>query len=379
MTRPTPGIAIRPATRQQSKLRLAIFGPSGSGKTMTALRLATGLTRVIPGKIGLIDSELGSSELYADRWPFDVAHVPDHSTDAYIAHINAFAKAGYDVLIIDSLSHPWEWLKEWVDTLAQAKYRGNTWAAWNEGTPKQRALIDAILTYPGHIIATMRSKTEWSIDKENSNKPTRVGLAPQQRPGSEYEWTLLFELSVAHTLTCIKDRSGRFQDLMVTKPDETLGEDVARWLQEGGDPIPMPEVTLDVSPPAASEMLARIAERLIAGGLTREYAGRRLPFIGWLLQRAVTTITDVTMNEAEALLRRLADPERVVMLLDEWRLSMSHEAEAVKAVPAEEHFPTDGPAPEPEAEAEAAKPARRTGKGKAATTSRSRKAKAAEA
>lgn len=316
-------IGIRPAARQRVNLRLSIFGPSGAGKTMTALRIATGMTHIHPGKIGLIDSELGSSELYADRWPFDVLHVPDHTTDTYISAIQEFARAGYEYLIIDSFSHPWEWLKTWVDTLAQAKYRGNTWAAWNEGTPKQSALLNAILTYPGHVIATMRSKTEWSVDKNNSNKPVRVGLSPQQRPGSEYEWTLLFELSVDHILTCIKDRSGKFQDVMITKPGEDLGAEIATWLQEGADPLPLVLPPTEVTVPAQPDALAAIAQLLIAIGLTREHASRRLPFLSWLLDRPLSNITEVTAAEAERLHARLSDVGRGVELLDEWRAAMT--------------------------------------------------------
>ena len=99
------------------------------------------------------------------------------------------------MLVTDSLSHPWHELLQEVDRLASAKYQGNTWSAWSEGTPKQRRLIDAILGFPGHVIATMRSKTEWSVEsgKGGKTKPVRVGLAPEQGKGIEYEFDLLLE------------------------------------------------------------------------------------------------------------------------------------------------------------------------------------------
>jgi hypothetical protein len=218
------------ATKEQSKLRLALFGPSGSGKTYTALRLAAG----IGGRVALIDTERGSASKYADRFEFDTLELPSVEISTYVDAIRA--AAGYNVLIIDSLSHAWQELLAKIDRIAKAKYQGNTWSAWSEGTPEQRHLVDALLSFDGHIIATMRSKTEWSLDKDERSgktKPTRVGLAPEQGKGIEYEFDLLMELSVDHVVNIIKDRTGKFQDRLVEKPGEELGKEIAAWLGEG--------------------------------------------------------------------------------------------------------------------------------------------------
>ena len=222
------------ATKEQSKLRLAIFGPSGAGKTYTALRLASG----IEGKIAVIDTERGSASKYADKFNFDVLELPQKSIDIYVQGIDAAAKAGYSVLIIDSLSHAWKELLDEVEKLAKAKYRGNTWSAWSEGTPKQNKLVDAILDFPGHVIATMRSKTEWTTEQTDrgTSKPVRVGLAPEQGKGIEYEFDLLMEMSVDHIATVIKDRTGKYQDQLIDKPGEDFGKDLAVWLSDGLPP-----------------------------------------------------------------------------------------------------------------------------------------------
>ena len=95
-------------------------------------------------------------------------------------------RAGYDVLIIDSVSHAWQELLEEVDRLAYQKYRGNTFAAWKDGTPKQKRFINAILQYPGHVIVTMRSKTEWGIEtRDGKNDPVRNGTVPEQGKGMD--------------------------------------------------------------------------------------------------------------------------------------------------------------------------------------------------
>lgn len=225
---------FRKATKEQAKLRAAFFGPSGAGKTFTALRVAKGLG----GKVALIDTERGSASKYADRFDFDVLELPEKDIDTYVAGMRVAARAGYDVLVIDSLSHAWQELLGEIDRLAKGKYKGNTWSAWSEGTPKQRQLIDALLDYPGHVIATMRSKTEWSQETNDRGKsrPVRVGLTPEQGKGIEYEFDFLLELSVEHMATVIKDRSGKFQDAMIEKPGEEFGTELAGWLADGAEP-----------------------------------------------------------------------------------------------------------------------------------------------
>jgi hypothetical protein len=220
------------ATKTQSKLRLAIFGPSGSGKTYTSLRLAAGMAGE-EGKIALIDTEFGSASKYADRFGFDVLNLHDPKVDHMIQAIQAARQ--YEVLIIDSLTHAWKELLMQVDQLARAKYKGNSWAAWSEGTPLQNKMVHTLLGFPGHIIATMRTKTEWTINLDNNGKssPTRVGLAPEQGKGIEYEFDMLMEISPEHTIHVIKDRTGKFQDRIIETPGEDFGLEILAWLNEG--------------------------------------------------------------------------------------------------------------------------------------------------
>lgn len=219
-----------PATKKSTKLRTALFGPSGAGKTYSALRIAAG----IGGSTAVIDTERRSASKYSDRFGFDVCELDDRTIPGYIRAIAAAGKAGYGVLVIDSLSHGWQELLAEIDALATAKYKGNTWSAWSQGTPKQRALVDAILEYPGHVIVTMRSKTEWkTADVNGRSKPIRVGLAPEQGKGIEYEFDQLIEISPEHTAEVIKDRSGKYQDAVIKLLDEDFGKALAAWLAEG--------------------------------------------------------------------------------------------------------------------------------------------------
>lgn len=224
-------MAFKKATKEQARLRLALFGPSGAGKTFTALRIGNGLG----GNIAVIDTERRSASKYADRFEFDTEDLEKRAIADYVHVIKEAAKAGYKVLIIDSLTHAWQELLQEVEQLARSKYKGNTWSAWSDGTPKQRQLIEAILAYPGHVIVTMRSKTEWVSEQGDNgkSKPVRVGLAPEQGKGIEYEFDLLVELSVDHFGTIIKDRTGKFQDKILDRPGEDFGKELAAWLSEG--------------------------------------------------------------------------------------------------------------------------------------------------
>ncbi|MNJ32953.1 hypothetical protein D3C77_276310 [compost metagenome] len=224
---------FKKAERKQAKLRLALAGPSGSGKTYSALLMAKGLG----GRIAVIDTEHGSASLYADIADFDVLelHAP-YSPERYAEAITAAEQAGYSVLIIDSYSHEWTGsggCLEANEKLAHQKFKGNTWAAWNETTPRHRKLTDKILTSPLHIICTMRSKTE-TVQGEGK-KVIKLGMKSEQRDGTDYEFTVVMDLSHDdHSAIASKDRTKLFS------APELISEDTGRmllnWLNSGVNP-----------------------------------------------------------------------------------------------------------------------------------------------
>jgi hypothetical protein len=283
------------AEKSQSKLRLAIFGPSGSGKTYTSLSIATGIIGRVGGKIAVIDTERGSASKYADRFDFDVAELTDTSIDGYCRFID-YASGKYSVLIIDSISHAWQELIEMVDKLAFSKYKGNSWSAWSEGTPLQKRFLRSLLSFDGHIIATIRSKTEWTVSSDGGkSRPMRVGLAPEQGKGIEYEFDMLMEITPEHYVTFIKDRTGKYQDKIIDKPTHEMGESLADWLSSGAakKQIVAPEQVLD------SELDKKIAAANI---VTIDVSPRKAaaPSGVYVFQNgiykgfAVTEITDIT-------------------------------------------------------------------------------------
>ena len=223
------------------KVRMSIAGPSGSGKTYTALSIA----QALGGRVAVIDSERGTASKYADRFNFDVLALnPPYSVERYIAAINA-AK-GYDVLVIDSLSHAWAGpggVLEYVDNRSAA-YHGSTFGAWADGTKLQNKLVDNLLSVPGHLIVTMRSKVTYTPDKDEKGKPIirKLGMQPIQRDGLEYEFDVKSSLLLPdHILVIEETRCPGLDGKMFERTD---GKDVAEillnWLSGEAVPEPVP-------------------------------------------------------------------------------------------------------------------------------------------
>ncbi len=225
---------FKQAVKHESKLRLAIAGPSGSGKTYTALAVGTGL-----GKVAYVDTEHGSASKYADIFNFDVAEMsPPYHPNKYVKAINAASAAGYDVIVLDSLSHAWNGpggLLEIVEN-ASKKFRGNTYAGWSEGTPIQNALIEAIVSADIHIIGTMRSKQDYilTVGKNGKQTPQKVGMAPIQRDGFEYEFDVFLDMDIENNAIVSKTRCTELTGKVISKPGKQLADTLKKWLS--GEP-----------------------------------------------------------------------------------------------------------------------------------------------
>lgn len=227
---------IRKAERKKAKLRLGIAAPSGAGKTYSALLLAFGLG----GKVGLIDTEHGSGDLYAHLGDYDIIGIEAPYTVAkYLKAIQAFEQAGYDTIIIDSLSHAWAGDGGLLDKQGKIADSGkqNGFAAWRTITPEHNSLVEAMLRSPCHIIATMRAKQEYVLETNDKGKqmPKKVGMAPVQREGMEYEFTVMLDIDMAHVASASKDRTSLF-DGQYFKISPDTGKLLSQWLGTGKAP-----------------------------------------------------------------------------------------------------------------------------------------------
>lgn len=225
-------MAFERAVRSKLKLRLGIFGPSGSGKTYSALKIAKG----IGGKIALCDSERGSSRAYHKIAEFDVDTMDKNTPEEYIEKIKDAVKAGYDVLILDSITHEWIQIKDSVDDITSASRSGNSYTAWKEPTKRHDRFVNAILQAPIHIICTMREKdeTEMIANEKGKVEPVKIGFKPDQRKGLEYEFSTIFRLNRKHIAVAEKDRTELF-DHFEDPLTEQVGAHLKEWLDEGVD------------------------------------------------------------------------------------------------------------------------------------------------
>ncbi|HKD76307.1 MAG TPA: ATP-binding protein [Ktedonobacterales bacterium] len=293
---------IRKAERRKSKLRLALCGPSGSGKTMSALLLAFGLG----GKVGVIDTEHASADLYADLGDYDVISLaPPFSVHHYREAIRAFEDAGYDTIIVDSLSHAWSGEGGLLDRQGQleasGKYR-NSFATWREITPDHNKLVEQMLGSPTHIIATMRSKMEWVVEKDDRGKSTvrKVGLAPVQRDGITFEFTVVMDVAENHTATATKDRTALL-DGWCDRISRQTGQMLRQWLERGSSaaPAPVESTPRSVGAAAASDNLVDLDEPAVP----RTRNGNGKPSTReWLNALDAQLAVCETRDEAEALI-----------------------------------------------------------------------------
>lgn len=293
---------FKKAVKESAKLRLAIAGPSGSGKTYTSLAIASELG----GPIAVIDTEHGSASKYADLFEFDVAemHAPFHP-DKYIASIKEAADAGYNVIILDSMTHAWEGtggVLDIVDEAAKRSKSGNTYMAWKEGTPVQNRLINAIVQSGIHVIATIRSKTEYVLVSNNNGKqePKKVGMKPQQRDGFEYEYDVFLDMDVENNAIVSKSRCPELSGRVFSKPGKDVANILAKWLSSGEQPAPQAAQPVAEQPKQANPAPKQNAEPKAE-------------------QTKATTVTTAPDKE-----RKAFHAEGVTVFADEWDQARPH-------------------------------------------------------
>ncbi len=213
---------FKKATKSNLKIRLALSGASGSGKTYSALSIASNLGN----RIALIDTERGSASKYADLFNFDTCELTNHHPAKYIEAIRQAEDMGYDIIIIDSLTHAW---------FSELELAGGRFDGWAKVRPLERKLIDAMIGSKCHIIATMRSKTEWLIEEnqkkgKSSYSPKKIGTSPIQASGVEYEFDVAGELDYTHILTISKSRCPAVTDKTFLNPGKELAFELKSWL-----------------------------------------------------------------------------------------------------------------------------------------------------
>jgi hypothetical protein len=225
---------------------------------------------------------------------------PPFTPERYIEAITAAEAAGYEVIVIDSVTHCWNGkggCLELVDDIAKAQFRGNTWSAFSVVTPRWRAFVDAILRSKSHVICTGRSKTETAqVEDAGRRNVAKLGMKLEARDGLEYEFTAVLDLiHDGHFATVSKDRTGLFSGDPKPITTET-GKRLADWLA-GGAAITEPGVRQQDPPNATVE--AHIKQPSRPGWRDRVAQAATVAELGAIADEADEALSAGKLTEAQ--------------------------------------------------------------------------------
>ena len=226
---------LRQSERKRAKIKMALQGSAGSGKTYSSLLLAQGLTNGDLSKVAIIDTENGSADLYAHLGNYNVLSLqPPFTPQKYVEAIEICEKAEMEVIILDSISHCWDYLLDYHSSLA-----GNSFTNWAKIKPLEKLFIDKILQSNAHVIATMRTKQDYVLNqKDGKFIPEKVGLKAVQRDGLDFEFTLVFDVDIKHFAVASKDRTEIFMDKPEFKISTETGKKILDWCNSGKQEVP---------------------------------------------------------------------------------------------------------------------------------------------
>lgn len=282
-----------PARREQVPLLIGVMGPSGGGKTFSALRLATGVQRVVGGDIYGIDTEAGRMKHYADRFRFH--HVPfgtPFGSRDYLEALRWSVAQGAKTVVVDSMSHEHAGEGGYLDTHARevermsrgdaAKAERVKMAGWIKPAGDRQALINGILQLNANLIFCFRAKEK--TKPKAGGGVQELGFMPIAGEEFVFEMTLnaLLMPHAGGVPTWRSDQVG--EKLMMKLPeqfrelfrdgrplDEGHGEALAKWAQgDSAEQEPRqrpPAPRAPDTPPEAEEPAQRaptLAERVEA-------------------------------------------------------------------------------------------------------------------
>lgn len=250
------------ATKEQSKLRLAIAGPSGSGKTFSSINI---LMHMGCEKIAVLDTEQGSAAKYANEFPRKFKVID-----------NRFWKSNYDPrvlikvlqelgphvdgIVVDSLTHFWMGpggMLSLVNDFAKQASRGgreDSFGAWRRADPIYMELVQTILNLPCHFAAGLRAKSEYEDQVvDGKKKKVKVGLAAQMRDGFEYEFDVEGQMTMDHEFIVGKTRCRAIDCKIFPFPGANIAEPLLAWLTDGVEAGSAPQIPVAAVAPVPNE------------------------------------------------------------------------------------------------------------------------------
>lgn len=251
---------LRPGVREDCGLLISLVGPSSSGKTFSALRIASGIQRVVGGDINVIDTNNGRALYYADRFKFNHLRfaAPFGPLD-YLEAIRFCARKGAKTIVTDSMSdehdgvggvleiHEAEMLR--LSGGDSAKAERMKMLAWGKPKAARKKLINEMLQLNVNLVFTFRAKEKIKI--VTGKPPQDLGWQPIAgeefiyemvlqcllKPGANgiptWESPLESERMMMKLPEQFKDMFGQPKQL-----DEDLGARLAEWANGGAKLTP---------------------------------------------------------------------------------------------------------------------------------------------
>lgn len=266
---------VAKAKREKVYTKIALMGASGSGKTYSALRLAQGMAEELKAQTGkeakilLGNTEKSRGVYYADKFDYDIVNLEKpYSPEKYIEFINFAVESGYDILILDSTTPEWDGEGGCLEahTLAGGKYQD-----WAKVTPRHEKFLSVLAGSPIHIIATMRGKDQYDLEKDDKGKLSvkKLGVGAKQREGFEYEFTATFLIDQKnHIAEAQKDNTGIFEGEVGAILSEDFGSRIIKWANDAE--LPSSQVTLAVKTPELIQEQKELFDNMMT--TIKEYA-----------------------------------------------------------------------------------------------------------
>ena len=241
------------AVRKNIPLIIGIMGTSAAGKTMSALRLATGIQRVCPGDIHVIDTENGRALHYADDFKFKHLNFgAPFGPLEYLAAIEQTLAKKPSTIIVDSMSHEHEGPGGVLEMHATEHKRlggseGVNMLAWAKPKGERQRLINSIQQMNANFIFCFRAKDKIKMDPKAQRKEDKVrkmGFMAIAGEDFVYEMVTCALLMPGAEGVPTWNPTQEGEILMVKRPkyfrklfsdagnkplDEDIGESMARW------------------------------------------------------------------------------------------------------------------------------------------------------
>lgn len=254
-----------PAKRSGVGLFVGVAGGTGSGKTFTSLRIARGIAGPA-GKIAAIDTEAKRMSHYSDRFQFDVTDMaPPFRPERFAQAAEDAERAGYAVLVIDSMTHEWAGeggVLEWHDELKGNDEKRNM-VAWIKPKVAHKAMIGSFLQRRIPIVFCFRAEEKVKVGA--GGKPEPQGWTPIGDSRFMFELTTMLTLSNEAPGIVNYRLPRKIQEQHLgTFPDgqhitERAGEQLAAWAR--GDDIGTAQSTAaqaDRTKTIVDDLIARI-------------------------------------------------------------------------------------------------------------------------